>query len=1217
MAASEEAASGCTNMLAFLSTLAPLKEITILSDEDKIVFLDSKDELYEFGDLDGLRAQEESREAGSFIRFLSALPSSCSRLSFGSEVTLASEHELSALFDAIASPSCTLQSLNLGAPLTIISSSDSNYSSAKVCQSIIGDALCKNTSLTSLFISSRSHMDIIEKHLLPALTRPHSSIKSLEVWLDPHQHTLDCLLHIFTALALNYTASTLTHLEVNNSGSKQAINYSSDLITQLGKMLSTNKSLISFELYELYLPGTLVHSLFNSLESNVHLTRLSLWKCGGEDWPSASSVLDCLRVNAFLHELDLGDTPLAGQMEAAIRAQLERNKENAEHLQVLRTENTKQVQPTAVRLFLCGFPFSGKTTLASSLYESTLPWHSRPSRVKSYLSCATGSNTMLQRTRGIELRMLQKDKVKVSLWDLAGQAQYHSFHDNMFPNLSNEATPSLFLFVWNPIHLHESNGHEIQNHHGESVMKSLVKFKEEFRYWLKFIASKTLTSSKFKPRLLIAVTRADCLRSRQIHLQSGIKTWLEDTFNQCQEEFKEHIQFDMDGYFEMDARNPSQVKGLAQHIFQCAHDVLKSAPPVYKACEFSRRVIKELVHKKGGADPVITKEMFFLILQEKMHITSRAIQEAVALSLNDSGDIIYLQSSNHVVLDTQWFCHDIMGDLLFYHGSEYHTTENGFFSPKVIKELLESLLNSTSRVKYSKFRRSAFTSSTKIQGDTLVELLIGLRLACQKDSSSDIFIPASLCSKNPIQINPSQYLKGGDDIVTYMGRRLKCKDSIRTFFTPGIFHILQVTFHGMFSMIEVHLAEDIIAFSCDGMNVFVEFCKLHGEDHFIDILIHSCLNPDDTIEWVSKEVLNDMEKVCAQPRGIQGVELAYQVINPLWVQGINVCIEDKTKQAVPMEELRGILKHYLENKGFGHLKNALYTWQATKNSHSVIDLLGIVETLKVVESYQREFIIDVEDALGVNMEREISDPKEQEEKVFSSSISGKERKWIYDGVQEVRKDIQAMHQDIQKIKDNISSLCDRVVPKLQERMNELLTFAKEGEVGKLPRLFVLTRDDGVVRKIIATMVPGLQNVRLELLCEHKREPHLVDDQPGLSFATLEDGLLKRGLPYITTFLKVAQVAVKVGVHAVTGLGSIIPDFASIVSSIDATLQTPLNSRTNSQEGQQWLIDVLSKHNCCTSTRIHDMFGLSRVRYPDSQVKWLCDTHRSEGELCPL
>ena len=105
------------------------------------------------------------------------------------------------------------------------------------------------------------------------------------------------------------------------------------------------------------------------------------------------------------------------------------------------------------------------------------------------------------RTQGIEVRAIERDGIRVSLWDMAGQQEFHAFHDCMFPDIgtSSYQLPSMFMFLWSPM---ESKNRK------EGAAKTESNFEASFRYWLKFLASES-RHSMIPLKVIVVFTRAD------------------------------------------------------------------------------------------------------------------------------------------------------------------------------------------------------------------------------------------------------------------------------------------------------------------------------------------------------------------------------------------------------------------------------------------------------------------------------------------------------------------------------------------------------------------------------------------------------------------------------------------------------------------------------------------------------------------------------------
>ncbi|KAI5080142.1 hypothetical protein GOP47_0005621 [Adiantum capillus-veneris] len=272
--------------------------------------------------LRNLRAREE---AGSLPLFLHALPTSipsCKHLELWG-VGISSLHELDALCRGIASPLCTLESLHLDVQP----------------KRLVGDALSSNVSILSLTIISA---------LCPEDRWMPCSVNDLHVKLVGDD-TLDVLHSVFSALADNSLALISMSLtgsydvlkEIDASSFTQPIMLESEKL--LGLLLFTNTTLTSVHLYDLVmpleafqmlfislaqnakltsfslivypcLPGEVVCKLFASLENNRHLASLDLSYNCGEDWPSASSVLDRLRINGILSDFSCDESPLDDEL---------------------------------------------------------------------------------------------------------------------------------------------------------------------------------------------------------------------------------------------------------------------------------------------------------------------------------------------------------------------------------------------------------------------------------------------------------------------------------------------------------------------------------------------------------------------------------------------------------------------------------------------------------------------------------------------------------------------------------------------------------------------------------------------------------------------------------------------------------------------------------------------------------------------------------------
>lgn len=105
---------------------------------------------------------------------------------------------------------------------------------------------------------------------------------------------------------------------------------------------------------------------------------------------------------------------------------------------------------------------------------------------------------MAKRTGGIQINVLADDEdQKISIWDLAGQEEYHAFHDTMIPDLSIQGNVCYFVLVCSPFD--RKNG----------LKKNPNDIQHEIHCWLRFISSNTKRSLNSPPQVLVVLTNGD------------------------------------------------------------------------------------------------------------------------------------------------------------------------------------------------------------------------------------------------------------------------------------------------------------------------------------------------------------------------------------------------------------------------------------------------------------------------------------------------------------------------------------------------------------------------------------------------------------------------------------------------------------------------------------------------------------------------------------
>jgi hypothetical protein len=138
-----------------------------------------------------------------------------------------------------------------------------------------------------------------------------------------------------------------------------------DVLAKMMDLFQTNRSLTEINLMDAPLEQSDVCKILESLQKNQTLRSLDLSWCKGVEGPDVlAKMMDLVRMHPCLMEIDLQETPLEREGQAAqVQAQLENNAKD--YMVVLR--GMPRVPPKFVRVFLCGNAYSGNSALSLSL----------------------------------------------------------------------------------------------------------------------------------------------------------------------------------------------------------------------------------------------------------------------------------------------------------------------------------------------------------------------------------------------------------------------------------------------------------------------------------------------------------------------------------------------------------------------------------------------------------------------------------------------------------------------------------------------------------------------------------------------------------------------------------------------------------------------------------------------------------------------------------
>lgn len=159
-------------------------------------------------------------------------------------------------------------------------------------------------------------------------------------------------------------------------------------------------------------------------------------------------------------------------------------------------------------------------------------------------------------------------------------------------------------------------------------------------------------------------------------------------------------------------------------------------------------------------------------------------RRAVAICLHQIGEVTYFDELWFLVLDCEWFCGEVLGQLVRLDGRKPSTSEhNGFISKKELEKILKGSLHSQIRWMGSKVFEN-------LEASDLVRMMLKLELCYEQDPSdpnSLLLLPSFLEEGR----GKTQRWQLSTPDCVYAGRHLECDDSNHMFLTPGFFPRLQ------------------------------------------------------------------------------------------------------------------------------------------------------------------------------------------------------------------------------------------------------------------------------------------------------------------------------------------------------------------------------------------------------------------------------------------
>jgi len=376
---------------------------------------------------------------------------------------------------------------------------------------------------------------------------------------------------------------------------------------------------------------------------------------------------------------------------------------------------------------------------------------------------------------GMKIKTFKDEDTKISIWNLAGQQEFYALHDLIFPG---HGRASIFLIISSLFR--KPNNWE---------QKTPDEVEEDLQYWLRFIVSNSRRALQqcMLPNVTVVLTHYDKINQSSQNLQLIV-----DSIRRLRDKFQGFVEF-YPTVFTVDARSSASVSKVAHHLQKTSKTVLQRVPRVYELCNDLMQILSDWRLENHNKPAIKWKEFGDLCqvkapllrvrsrLDNKEKVETR--RRAVATCLHHIGEVIYFDGLGFLILDCEWFCGEVLGQLLRLDVKKQISAGDGFISRKELEKVMRSSLDSQIPGMGSRVFEN-------LDASDLVRMMLKLELCYEQDPSNTnslMLIPSFLeegKGKQPKwQINSSECI--------YAGRHLQCDDSSHMFLTPGFFPRLQ------------------------------------------------------------------------------------------------------------------------------------------------------------------------------------------------------------------------------------------------------------------------------------------------------------------------------------------------------------------------------------------------------------------------------------------
>ncbi|XP_062499437.1 death-associated protein kinase 1-like isoform X2 [Corticium candelabrum] len=401
------------------------------------------------------------------------------------------------------------------------------------------------------------------------------------------------------------------------------------------------------------------------------------------------------------------------------------------------------VRPEIMKLCFIGSEGAGKTTLMEALKRGWIEWifsnENKPDDPKCEDERTIGINVMTVDIPGVG---------RLSLWDYAGQGQFHKTH-GLFFSSSN----SFFILLVSLVRGKERR------------LCTVEELRQELCYWLSFLRASL--DAEFIPTVLIAASHRDYYPQRQ-HDVELVVDYIRELF-----EGKINI---VEYCIVLDCRksSSSEMKQLKTFLCDVKQKFQQSAPLYPRLCQ---PVMSQLLPslRKKQEDPFTEKATLMEMIEQKACPgQEKKIVEKVVDFLNDSGEIAV--AGDVVALSPASLHHYAIGPLIASKDFKWHV-KSEMNDGTVTREEAEKSI--------SRFLRDK-KIQVQLNTDKILAISKSLGICFKVEGRDNAYMfPALLPSKDL-----SVMWKRDESKKVYVGRRQVCS-SQTTIFSPSAFGMFQ------------------------------------------------------------------------------------------------------------------------------------------------------------------------------------------------------------------------------------------------------------------------------------------------------------------------------------------------------------------------------------------------------------------------------------------